>query len=161
MSSSTGRFPTAVRGPLTFRVTSDGQPVSNDAFFDGFPAWARDTSRVEKMVARFSIEIAGEPIVTNAPYFYGSADRADELADASDVAESIIDDLRSIEPYIGGEDDMIAWAGWAGDRDLFSDGNAQDVRESIRSWQTIVSWRTLILERIDAGTYSDLLEQDA
>ena len=125
-------------GPLRVEITQPGQPVSDDARFDAFPAWARDITTVEKLVARFSITANGEMLIGNVPFFYGSTDDVFEMADARRVWESVRGDLRSVASYTGSFED--AWPEWADDLGVLVDASSESIRASIAAFRQIRAW---------------------
>lgn len=138
----------ATFGPLTLTVTAQGEPGETPRSF----------GRVQKLTARWALEVDGDTITSNAPFYYGSAADPHETS-AADVMQAVLSDLQSISPYIGyGAGQLAEWAEWADDLGYFAGGtSAAEIRESITGYQTIRAWHSLISERIGADVLETLL----
>jgi hypothetical protein len=132
---------TALMGPFSVRLTGDAVPANEDDRSDAFPSWA--TSRVVKLVQRFTFRANGVDIVTNAPFFYGTADDPSE-ADAADVLESMLDDLASVIPYDQDDRDE-AMISWLDDLGTFQ-GDRDAVLSGMRAWREINARLSLVRE---------------
>lgn len=154
----------AKHGPFEVEITGGGIPATDDPHADAFPRWAvgGDSSRIVKIVSRFTLTVGGEEIAARVPFFHGSADAPRE-ASARWALSSVLDDLASVAPYIpdGGfetaDADTVAMIEWADDLGTFATCDSYgrqtiDTRrlilDTLRAWRTIRAWWDLAAERI-------------
>ena len=139
------------------------------------PERTRDEQGWDHHAFRFTLDIAGEQLMSNAPYSAGLGIDVQGITDA-DVFGAVVMDCQSIAPYLDSREQMdydvdaqtrqsvapgfppSGWEEWADDLGMIQDGaTPASVVQSMRAFQEMAAHAALLREMLGADVFDELM----